>query len=409
MDHMDLFPNNNTAPEVYIPLRAAILAGNSLVLACTFAVGVFGNAVVGWVVYSNRHLQTPYNALLLNLAANDLLKCLLDIPLFLVASVWGNSRADLGEALCLAQPFTYSLSSCVQLLTLVVISVERYQAIAFPFQMAKRRLRVKVWIPIVWSLGLALSTLSVTCTKRTPVYVRCRHLPIDPHSYFDPFGSYILMPVWVASLSLIVGHYLRIYGLVRQHRNKVFDCGIMPSLPSPKEQDGPGAAWQIVSDRHVKAATRGVMQLPANRSQLLQLERETVSGLEKPQSPSLDGCLPLSPQAGPSDPPDIVGAVCLITARSRENARKRVEGKLGKRFGYIILTFLIFWVPLITILLLNVFLQNDFSLDPLLLELETLAVALTCVPAAVNPFVYTVVNQHFHAEIQQIVTRVRQH
>uniref|UniRef100_UPI00398E3F72 5-hydroxytryptamine receptor 1A-beta-like n=1 Tax=Pristiophorus japonicus TaxID=55135 RepID=UPI00398E3F72 len=399
--------SNGSSSPVYIPLSAVSLAVSGLMLGCTLVIGVLGNGLVCRVVYANKSLQTANNALLVNLAASDLLRCTVDIPGFLVATTWGNSRADLGESMCLLQPFTYSLSSCVQLVTLVVISAERYQAVAHPFQTAKRRVRVKVWISMVWSAGLVLSVFSVTVAKDTPVYLRCRHRPIDAQSYFDPFGSYILLPVWMASLSLIIVHYTRIFVLVRRHSNRIFDSGIVPASPEEHGLRLPASAWHSV--QQMPAA-----MVPTNgQVQHLHIEADPALQSKKDVCPVQCQVAPMNnsvlspPGHGPSDAPNIVGAVCLVTSKSREHTTKRMEGKLAKRFGYIILTFLVFWMPLVIILLLNTFLQGAFSMRPLLLELQTFAVALTCVPAAVNPFIYTMLNQQFHSEIQQVITRLR--
>ncbi|XP_067863782.1 5-hydroxytryptamine receptor 1A-beta-like [Heptranchias perlo] len=398
---------NETCSRVYIPLHAVSLAVSSLMLSCTLIIGVLGNGLVCRVVYTSKYLQTPNNALLVNLAANDLLKCALDIPSFLLASIWGNSRADLGETVCLLQPFTYSLSSCVQLVTLVVISAERYQAIANPFQTAKRKIRVKVWILMVWSVGFVLSVLSITVTKKTPVYVRCRHRPIEAQSYIDPFGSYILVPLWIVSLSLIIAHYLRIFVLVRQHSNRIFDSDNVPTSAEQHELHLPGSAWQSVQQTSAATVpTSGQLyHSHIEPSQVLQMKKEACSVQD--QAALMNGCVSLTLGIGLPHAPNVVGAVCLISSKSRECAKKRMEGKLAKRFGYIILTFLVFWMPLVIVLLLNMFLQDDFSMRPLLLELQTFAVALTCIPAAVNPFIYTMLNQQFHSEIQQIVARLR--
>ncbi|XP_078403904.1 D(2) dopamine receptor-like [Cetorhinus maximus] len=399
------FGSNATSSGVYIPLHAVSIAVSNLMLSCTLVIGVLGNGLVCGVVCTNKYLQTPNNTLLLNLAVSDLLKCALDIPSFLLTSTWANSHTDLGETLCLLQPFTYSLSSCVQLVTLAAISAERYQAIANPFQTTKRKIRVKVWITLIWSMGFILSFFSISLAKDTPVYLRCRHRLVDAQSYFDPFASYILMPVWIASLSLIVVHYFRIFALVRQHSNRIFDNGIMPATSQQHTLQLPGSAWhsiQQTSPARVPSTGR-IHHSHIEPNPIAQLKSEACP--VQHQVSSMNECASFPPENGPPDTPNVVGAVCLMTSQSRECVKKRMEAKLAKRFGYIILTFLVFWVPLIIVLMLNM--KGDFFKGPLLLEFQTLGVALTCIPAAVNPFIYTMLNQQVHSEIQQILTRLR--
>ncbi|XP_062922513.1 cholecystokinin receptor-like [Mobula hypostoma] len=392
---------NETSCGVYIPLHSVPLVASSFILGCTCIIGVLGNGLACRLVYTDRSLRTPTNALLFNLAANDFVKCVLDIPALLAVTVWGNSRADLGETPCLLQPFTYSLSGCVQLATLVVISVERYRAIANPLQIAKRKVRIQLWVPIIWSMGLIVSVFTITLFKDTPVYVRCRHQLIDPQKYLDPFGTYILVPWWTVSLSVIISHYLRIFVLVRQHNKRVFDRGLMPTSSKGHDQHLPGIEGQSMQRKTtIKVPT--TVEAPCSQAKLSPgLQLATVSCANQCQAISMNDCVSSSLNA---DAPNIMGAVCLFTGKSREPAKKKMEGKLAKRFGYIMLTFLVCWMPLVTVLLLSMFLRSSM---PLLLEIQTPAMALSCIPAAVNPFIYTKLNQHFRSEIQRAVTRFR--
>lgn len=118
---------------------------------------------------------------------------------------------------------TNALCSCVQLLTLVSISIEWFQPINFPLHNKKTKARTQVWILAIWAFGLLLAILSLPLARRYLFYMMCRR-HVDKPS--DPFGAYILVPVWSCSLTLIVIHYVRIFKVVRQHGNKVSDRGI---------------------------------------------------------------------------------------------------------------------------------------------------------------------------------------
>ncbi|XP_058860828.1 5-hydroxytryptamine receptor 1-like [Acipenser ruthenus] len=388
--------NGSFSARIFIQMDTPFLVPTSLVLVFTLIAGIFGNVLVCCVVYKCRSLQTANNALLVNLAANDLLKCTLDIPLFMLAVLFGRIQIDLGELICIMQQFTYSLSSCVQLTTLVIISAERFQAIAHPFETDKRKLRIKFWILMIWTCGFSMSVLSVTLAKDTPLYLMCRHLPLDAQSYFNPFGTYVLVPSWAVSLALILFNYLRIFAVVRQHANKIFDAGILSQPTSGKTE----STWQNVTT----AGPLHRSQDNSGQSAISQAEESAQAAAESTSVPALQ-----SSSSGTSPPkaPEFVGAVCLLTATSREHAKKSIEGKVAKRFGYIIIAFLVFWMPVVVILLLNFFLEKDLTNITLLLKLETLAVALTCAPAAVNPFIYTVVNRQFRCEFRKVFNKWR--
>ncbi len=65
--------------------------------------------------------------------------------------------------------------------------------------------------------------------------------------------------------------------------------------------------------------------------------------------------------AAPQEEEEVAGAVCIMPSLAqRERGNTKKESKLAKRSGYIIFTFLIFWIPLIATVVLNhSFYQND--------------------------------------------------
>lgn len=74
-----------------------------------------------------------------------------------------------------------------------------------------------------------------------------------------------------------------------------------------------------------------------------------------PSGPAPPGSVPLVPPP----PPEIVGAVCFLTSWAKERGKKRVEGKLAKRFGYIMVAFTLCWLPLVAVLLLDALWHQD--------------------------------------------------
>lgn len=342
----DTFWNQTTAHN-QIHVNTMFLVFNCVVLSLTFLLGLPGNLLVCWVVYRTRSLQTANNALLVNLAASDLLKCSLDTPLLLFSFLRYGKGSEVSVSLCALQQFTYALCSCVQLLTLVSISVERFQAIAFPFQTERRKARIRVWILSIWACGLILAVVSLTLSKHAHLYMLCRRHDWD-HSlehpeYIDPFGAYVLVPVWGCSLTLIVFHYVRIFKVVRQHSKKVFDSGIQlrPTMARHVwSWLGLTASAPWTAPRRTLKSTNGPQQRP----------RCTIITVAEASST----CASRSPESAPGRPPEIVGAVCLLTPCARERGKKRMEGKLAQRFGYIIIAFTLFWMPMVVTLLINI-------------------------------------------------------
>ncbi|XP_056107122.1 uncharacterized protein LOC130085398 [Rhinichthys klamathensis goyatoka] len=226
-------PVNNTWQDT---IEVAFVAANCLVLLVTLHVGLLANLFVAWAVHHQKSLQTSNNALLVNLAVIDILRCAIDCPLLLSIVLSARDAArDLGLVFCSAQIASFSLICCVQLLTLACISAERYQAIAHPFKSAESRKRVTVWILLTWLAPISISVICVIFAKDSPVYIRCRGLRMETFDSYDTFGLYILTPVWCVCLTVIVGFYGRIFLLVRAHGRKIFDKGSLPPPGKIKE------------------------------------------------------------------------------------------------------------------------------------------------------------------------------
>lgn len=194
-------------------------------LSLTLFVGIAANLFVAWAVRSQKSLQTSNNALLVNLAVIDFIRCVVDCPLILAIFLNGDSVDKIGFSLCNAQFASFAITCCVQLLTLASISAERYQAIAHPFQTTERRKRVMIWIPSTWTLAIILSILCLMFAKDSPVYVRCKGLDVEELMAYDTFGMFILIPLWAVCLVIITGFYGRIFILVKAHSRKIFDKG----------------------------------------------------------------------------------------------------------------------------------------------------------------------------------------
>ncbi|XP_041853989.1 dopamine D2-like receptor [Melanotaenia boesemani] len=217
---------NITIWEEYI--NATLVVANSLVLSITSVVGVASNIFVILAVYHQKSLQTSVNALVVNLAVIDSLRCIIDCPILLTIIMTVQQRGHADSLICEAQMASFSFSCCVQLLTLACISAERYQAIAQPFKISQRKRRIMILIPLTWTLAIVMAVFCLIFLKDSPVYVRCQGMQAGTTSY-DTIGFYMLLPLWAICLAVITGFYASIFALLRSHNRKIFDEGT--SLP----------------------------------------------------------------------------------------------------------------------------------------------------------------------------------
>ncbi|GAA6222461.1 vertebrate ancient opsin-like [Lates japonicus] len=125
--------------------------GNLVVAVCLGFIGTFGllnNLLVLVLFCRYKMLRSPINLLLINISISDLLVCVLGTPFSFAASTQG--RWLIGEGGCVWYGFANSLFGIVSLISLAVLSYERYSTMMAPTEADPSNYR-KI------SLGIALS------------------------------------------------------------------------------------------------------------------------------------------------------------------------------------------------------------------------------------------------------------
>ncbi|XP_029378389.1 trace amine-associated receptor 13c-like [Echeneis naucrates] len=346
-------PGNDTTWEEYIDITFVV--ANSLILLTTSVVGIAANIFVILAVYRQKSLQTSNNALVVNLAVIDILRCVIDCPILLAIITAVHQKGHLGHLICDTQVASFSFSCCIQLLTLACISAERYQAIAQPFKTIQRRKRITVLIPLTWALAILVAVFCCMFVKDSPVHVRCKGSQRETSSSYDTFGLYMLFPLWAACFGVIIGFYARIFLLVRSHNWKIFDKGIF-----------------ALSEK---------LKTEANAPETDALKKNV----------------------------EAEGAVCMMPSKAnKERVNKKKEGKMAKRAGYIIVTFLFFWLPLISTILVKFGVhKNSNTQMKLIQDVEILSVSVACITSLSDPIIYAAVNPQFRSEFYKIKNKVK--
>ncbi|KTG38002.1 hypothetical protein cypCar_00024972 [Cyprinus carpio] len=120
-----------------------------------FLMAIPGNLIVGWVIFSHRHLLTASDVYLFNLMLADTLLALI-LPFSAFSMIHGWVFGDIAcKLVCLVKEVNFYTS----ILFLVCISVDRYMVIvrAMESQKAQRRLCSGVVCALVWVFGFVLS------------------------------------------------------------------------------------------------------------------------------------------------------------------------------------------------------------------------------------------------------------
>ena len=148
----------------HTPVAAVLIA----LYALTFAVGIVGNALVIYIFARNKHMRTVTNSFLVNLAVCDLLVVCLCMPFSVAMEAYDNWIY--GNVMCKLVNFSQGLAVSSSILTMTVISAERFYAIRRPLKARAfmSRTRIQRIVTYIWC-GAALAVLPSVFVRREVV------------------------------------------------------------------------------------------------------------------------------------------------------------------------------------------------------------------------------------------------
>ncbi|KAM6989633.1 teleost multiple tissue opsin a [Tautogolabrus adspersus] len=130
--------------------------GNLVVAVCLGFIGTFGllnNLLVLVLFCRYKMLRSPINLLLINISISDLLVCVLGTPFSFAASTQG--RWLIGNAGCVWYGFANSLFGIVSLISLAVLSYERYSTMMTPTEAdSSNYCKISLGITLSWVYSL---------------------------------------------------------------------------------------------------------------------------------------------------------------------------------------------------------------------------------------------------------------
>ncbi|CAF3523178.1 unnamed protein product [Rotaria socialis] len=177
-----------------------------------FIVGTIGNLLVIIVIQRNRSMRTVTNIFIMNLAAADLLVLVFCLPATAIQDVTKTWFFGLG--LCKFVNYIQNMSISVSVLTLMAISVERYQAIVHPLKFTGTKQRARILILSVWILSLLLvlpDAIMMTLSRQFGDQIETIYLTYcqwDAHPVFDLiYQLHISFCLFIIPLCLMVFTY----------------------------------------------------------------------------------------------------------------------------------------------------------------------------------------------------------
>ncbi|CAH3149662.1 unnamed protein product, partial [Porites evermanni] len=140
-------------------------------------VAAVGNLLVCFAILTNRSLRSkPSNLLLLSLAVSDLLTVVLAMPFDKDSFLQGHWRH--GPVMCVTSLTSYLITVPTSILTLLAISLDRYQNLLDPLRGTKKELEQ----------CLTSFTVSLKAARTTFMLVAAFFFCWQPFSYFSIVG-----------------------------------------------------------------------------------------------------------------------------------------------------------------------------------------------------------------------------
>ena len=114
----------------------AVKIGKTVAYSLILVVSLVENSLIVLIVYKTPTLRKPINMLIANMAMSDLLYPIFLFPVRLAELNVGRwlIGGTLGQALCKIHPFLADMSTLVSIQSLVLLTVDRYAAVAVPLR-----------------------------------------------------------------------------------------------------------------------------------------------------------------------------------------------------------------------------------------------------------------------------------
>lgn len=188
----------------------------TVVYSTMFLLSLTGNSMTIYIVWSKPYLRSVTNCLIANMAAADLVTTFSAMPYAVsyafIQTQW--FEGILGTVTCKLLMFLFPLSIAASIISLVIIGLDRFFAVVYPFNRPKVIRKISVMSAIVWALSILFTSPYLYAYKmllgRDNNYhcVQLWESPItDPKKASRTYFVFILVSLYLVPLLLIAIFY----------------------------------------------------------------------------------------------------------------------------------------------------------------------------------------------------------
>ncbi|XP_034458205.1 alpha-1A adrenergic receptor-like isoform X2 [Hippoglossus hippoglossus] len=211
----DFCPNCSSTTQPEVDVTKVVVLGMVLVVFAVF--GVLGNILVILSVLFHHHWRSVTHYFIANLAAADLLLSSAVLPFSATSEALG--RWVFGRSFCGVWAALDVLCCTASILSLCVISIDRYLAVSYPLRypaLATGR-RGLTAVAALWGLSAAISVGPLFGWKEPDPEDEtvCRITEEPGYALFSALGSFYI------PLAIILAMYCRVYTVVKRETSTI--------------------------------------------------------------------------------------------------------------------------------------------------------------------------------------------
>ena len=155
----DMNSTENQTCELFAENSTSVKYLKTLAYALIMLFSLLGNTAVIIIVSKNKRMRTTTNYLIVNMAASELLTSAFAVPRELTEIYIGFRRWLVdglsGLILCKLVYGFQDISTAVSIQSLVVMAIDRYHGVVFPFRPPISTCKIcKIAIPVVWTVAI---------------------------------------------------------------------------------------------------------------------------------------------------------------------------------------------------------------------------------------------------------------
>lgn len=210
--------------------------------------GITGNALVMFAIYSNKKLRNVPNYFIMNLAVSDFLMAFTQSPIFFINCLY--KEWVFGEMGCKMYAFCGALFGIASMINLLAISIDRYLVITKPLQTihwsSKRRTALAIVLVWLYSLAWSLAPL-VGWSSYIPEGLKTS-CTWDYVTYTAANRSYTMMLccfVFFLPLGIILYCYVLMFLSIRKTSREVERLGTQVRKSTLIQQKSIRSEWKL--------------------------------------------------------------------------------------------------------------------------------------------------------------------